>query len=240
MSDHNDKSLDILGVKPVAEALSHATKAGIDGASSFLAKICMPAAEEFGYLLQDKVKNWRAQNTAAILNAAQDRLTGAPQGVHAHPRLVAAVLENGSWSDDRAIQQFWGGLLAASCSEDGSDDGNIIFAKLLGQLTSLQAHVLAHACHTCKKSLSHLGLLTPDGSLVIELNVLMSISQSSDVHRLDRELDNLRDLGLIHGGILLGSAEIDLTPTSLALNLYARCHGHKGPPGDFFGVKAAA
>ena len=60
--------------------------------------------------------------------------------------------------------------------------------------------------------------------------------------RLDRELDHLCTLGLIQGG--LSSAETDQTdetgapigpppasiePTSLALHMYARCHGAHDP-----------
>jgi hypothetical protein len=67
MTENESKSLDVLGVRPVEEAISHATKAAIDGASAFLARICLPAAEEFGLLLQDKVRAWRVRNAVLVV-----------------------------------------------------------------------------------------------------------------------------------------------------------------------------
>jgi hypothetical protein len=136
MPDQNSNSLDILGVKPVADAVSHLSKATVDGASSFLSRICLPAAGEFGLLLQDKVRAWRAKNAVRVVAEAQARLAKylPIQDCHAHPRLVANVIEEGSWADDATLQEMWGGLLASSCSPDGNDDSNLIFIGLLKQL----------------------------------------------------------------------------------------------------------
>lgn len=49
MSEDN-KSLDVLGVKPIADSVNTVTKGTVDGASAFLSRICLPAAEEFGLL----------------------------------------------------------------------------------------------------------------------------------------------------------------------------------------------
>ena len=74
MTDDNSKSLDLLGAKPVAAAIEHVSRTTVDGASNFLGRICMPAAEEFGLLLQDKVRGWRANNTAKVLQAAEEKV----------------------------------------------------------------------------------------------------------------------------------------------------------------------
>jgi len=66
-----NKSLDILGIKPIGNSIEKVTSKTMDGASLFLSRICLPAAEEFGFLLQDKVKNWRATNTQEILEKAE-------------------------------------------------------------------------------------------------------------------------------------------------------------------------
>ena len=50
-----DKSLDIMGVKPVAKAIEKATDKTVDWLCAFFCAICMPASEEFGLLLRDKV-----------------------------------------------------------------------------------------------------------------------------------------------------------------------------------------
>lgn len=240
MADEKSHSLDVFGVKPIADSISHITKATLDGASSFLSRICLPAAEEFGLLLQDKVRVWRAANALKVVAIAQERLPKSKDDFHAHPRLVATMLEHGSWSDDQALQEMWGGLLASSCTQDGRDDSNIIFANLLSHLTSLQVRVLTYSCETCKKVVSPLGLITPADYLIIDLETLKSVTMSDDLHRIDRELDNLRGLELIQHGIDLRSNTVEIAPTSLALNLYARCHGCNGSPVEFFGLSASA
>jgi hypothetical protein len=236
MPEHDSRSLDVLGIKPVADAISHVTKATVDGASAFLSRICLPAAEEFGLLLQDRVRAWRAGNTVRVVAAAQayaERYR-PDQESHAHPRLVATILEHGSWSDDSTLQQLWGGLLTSSCSEDGRDDSNLIFVTLLSQLTALQVRLLAYGCEKCQKMVTPSGLIMPIPGLYVDIPTLNSIAGTADLHRIDRELDHLRGLELIQMGIHAVMQTIDLTPSALALNLYVRCQGFRGSPVEFF------
>jgi len=144
----DSRSLDIFGVKPIAEAISKVTSAAVEGAQAFLSRICLPAAEEFGLLLRDRVRAWRAANIAAITQKAQERLEveKAPEKVHAHPRLVFRIIAEGSWTDDQLLQDMWAGLLAASCSQSGQDDSDLIFVNLLSPLTRMEARVLRYAC----------------------------------------------------------------------------------------------
>ena len=116
------KSLDIFGVKPVADSVSTVVTAATAGASAFLGRICLPAAEEFGLLLRDKVSGWRASNVAAISKCAEATLNEATNAsdLHAHPRLVGAIIEHGSWADDGTLQNMWGGLLASYARQTGA------------------------------------------------------------------------------------------------------------------------
>lgn len=238
MIESNSKSLDILGVKPVADAVSHVTKATVDGASSFLSRICLPAAEELGLLLQDKVRAWRAKNAVCVVAEAQERFDKfiPKQNNHAHPRLVATVIEEGSWADDKTLQEMWGGLLASSCSADGRDDSNLIFVGLLKQLTGLQIRVLNHACQASVKVVDNNGLIAIKTHLILDISAIIEIAGTDDIHRIDQELDHLRGIGLIIQGFTPGTSNVDLTPSSLALNLYVRCQGYRGSAVDFFDV----
>jgi hypothetical protein len=232
--------LDILGLKPISEAVNTVTKGGVEGAAAFLGRICLPAAEEFGLLLQDRVRAWRARNAACVAQKAEHILATsvAETSVHAHPRLVGVVLEQGSWMDASEVQDLWAGLLASSCSESGRDDSNLMFADILARLSVSQVHVLEYVCSQCKKSLSEGGLPVSD-VLSIPLSDLQSIAGVTDLHRLDRELDHLRSLELTtpHSGFSLTSTEsVEVTPTTLALQMFARCKGHRGDPGIFFGL----
>jgi len=239
------KGLDIFGVKPIAQAVETVTAGTVAGASAFLSRICLPAAEEFGLLIQDKVRGWRAKNAALIASKAEVKLGAQPetQDVHAHPRLVGLILEQGSWIEVDEIQEMWAGLLASSCTEDGLDDSNLMFADLLSRLSASQARILDHACRHAGKVVAPNGLIfVPfDGEVHIDLETLHSVSGVTDLHRLDRELDHLRGLELINpdgGGFNLNSPvpTADATPTTLALQMFARLSGYRGDPVPFFGL----
>ena len=129
---------DLFGLAAYGEAINTLAKGAVDGAGAFLSKICLPAAEEFGLLLRDKVSAWRAKNAIDITQEAEKIL--ADQNaleVHAHPRLVMKILSEGSWTNDEKVKSFWAGLLASSCTEDGNDESNVIFLNILSQITSL-------------------------------------------------------------------------------------------------------
>lgn len=244
MMDDTSKSLDILGVKPLAGAIEHASKATIDGASNFLSRICMPVAEEFGLLLQDKVRAYRVRNEAAILLEAEKRLEKHQPGarVSIHPRLLAATLGAGSWTDDDALQKMWAGLIASACSVDGRDDANLIFTDLMSRLTAAQVRIVNFAVETTSKIVSQHGLISPSGNFLAGIPALLNVSKLSDVHRLDIELDHLREVGLIMKGFDANTpipALVDVTPTSLAMNLYVRCQGFVGPAPDYFDLAPA-
>lgn len=82
------KSLDVLGAKPLAEAICHLLKGVVEGVGAFLSRICLPAAEEFGLLLQDKVRAWRSKNAVAVMAIAESRYERFQSGQlrHAPPR----------------------------------------------------------------------------------------------------------------------------------------------------------
>jgi hypothetical protein len=72
--------------------------------------------------------------------------------------------------------------------------------------------------------------------LLVELKIIEEITECSDFHRLDRELDHLRALELINGGFDPDSTDADITPSALALQLYVRSQGYIGSPIDYFGL----
>jgi hypothetical protein len=61
---------------------------------------------------------------------------------------------------------------------------------------------------------------------------------------MERDLNFLSELGLIeksksNGSTLLPSKVVRITPTSLGLQLFARCKGHRGSLQDYFAVDFA-
>jgi hypothetical protein len=241
MADPPSKSLDVLGIKPVGDAVNAVTEGVVKGASAFLSRICLPACEEFGLLLRDKVSAWRARNAVQITQRAERKLNESGAGdVHAHPRLVGQILEQGSWSDDETVQELWAGLMASSCDAEGRDDSNMMFVDLLSRLSVSQVRILNYACQNAVKRVSAAGWLTAD-ELSLSLEKLKEISGVSDFHRLDRELDHLRTFGLfpdLGGGFSPHSTFAGITPSSLALHMFARCNGYRGDPPSFYTLTA--
>lgn len=137
-----DVSLDLLGIKPVAAAAEHASKAVVDGVGKFLSAICMPAAEEIGLALRDRVARFRQKNLADIVHKTQERLeqqSAVPTG-ECSPPLVRQIIEEASWVDDACIQDMWAGLLATACTTEVDD--SILYTDVLKRLSPFQARVL--------------------------------------------------------------------------------------------------
>jgi hypothetical protein len=239
MTGDRSPSGDLLGIAPFGDAVRVLAQGTVDAAGAFLSRICLPAAEEFGYLLRDKVHAFRTKNILTVVAAAEAKLLeGATRDLHAPPRLVGAILEEASWVEDPNVQDMWAGLLASSCSSDGTDDANVLFVDLLRRLTRVQVRILDFACRTAEKKRTPLGLVVA-GQLSLELTPLQALTRETDVQRLDRELDHLSSLELLdHGGFPVShDATLALiTPTSLALHMYVRCQGSSRSPVDFFSV----
>jgi hypothetical protein len=235
------KSTDILGIAPYGQAVKVVAKGAVDGAGAFLGRICLPAAEELGLLLRDRIANWRRANAVSIAQTAE-RMLGDASSLHAHPRLVLQILENGSLVDDGTLQEMWSGLLASSCSRDGRDESNLTFVSLLRDLTSSKVRILNYACASAQKKLSPAGWLEAERD-TCTAEALIEVTQVTDLHRLDRELDHLRSIGLltINSGFLVRSEDriADVTPSPLGLQMYAKCRGHRGSLEEFFGLKGS-
>lgn len=239
--DSNNYSVDILGIKPIGDAANSVVNKSLGGIEGFLKAVCVPALEEFGLLLKDKVRHWRFNNISKILDKAQGKLCFENESLQfkAHPRVALAIIENGSLNDHDELQEMWAGLFASSCTVEETDDENLIFIDLLKQLTVCEARILRYACENTRKIIYENGLIV-GSKLKIELNILMEITGVKEVHRLDRELDHLRSLELIARGSIFGNVggfdasdpqlSANITPTALALSLYTRIQGHNSDP----------
>ena len=238
MPEEKSTSLDILGTKPLADSVHAITKGALDGAGAFLSRICLPAAEEFGLLIRDKVSAWRARNLVSVIQRAEDLLSKDPtlKDFHAHPRLVASVIENGSWADAASVQDLWAGLLTSSCTHDGTDQSNLIFINILSQISTTEALLFRHLCETAEKVKSQGGWIGPKTGMHIAIDELQRITGLSDIHRIDLELDHLRTIGLTEGGFNPHATIATVVPSALGLQMYVRCQGYAGSPLDYFGL----
>ncbi|MFV5695924.1 Abi-alpha family protein [Flavobacterium sp. LB3P122] len=235
----NKSSLDILGLKPIGDAVNTGVEKSFQGLEGFLKSVCLPALDEIGLLLKDKVRHWRLCNILNIMEKAKGKLDfqGESLQIKSHPRIALSIIENGSLNDNDEIQELWAGLFTSSCTEDGQDDENLIFVDLLKQLTVAQARILKFSCESSRKILYKNGLVVGD-DLEADCNLLIELTKTNNIHRIDRELDHLRSLELIHsaGGFKAASEELiaNITPTALALNLYIKSQGYNINTADYF------
>lgn len=242
--NYSEQNSDILGLKGFGDSVRIVTQGIVDGAGAFLEKVCLPAAEELGLALRDRVSSWRSNNAYQMLSTANDLYiaNGMPPGA-VNPRLIHQAVDQGSWIEDEVIQRMWAGLLCSAVSQDSSDE-NLMFLNLLSQLSGLQARILVESV---KSSYKH----TIRHELVIAQRLTLSIDQikkvagSKDIQRIDRELDHLRVIGLIGiagglnagGGIDAASGMVDITPTPMAIHLYVRAQGSIQSPALFFNLE---
>ena len=234
MSDKG--ALDLLGVKGLSESIRIATQGSIDAAAAFLSRLCLPAVEELGLALRDRVSEWRAKNAVEMLSrASRIYNSGDPRPLdRLSPRLVAVAFEEASWIDDKQIQAMWSGLLASSVSPDGKSDENLLFMNLLKQLSSLEIVMLSYGVEKSTKYVATHGLVVVNRrGMVITTRDLPTLF-AEDLHRIDRELDHLHQLGLVGRGIDLQTGDADLTPSPLALHLYVRARGSRLSPAEYW------
>lgn len=245
MSKEPTNSVDVLGLKSYGDAVNTAVKGTLEGAGAFLSRVCLPVAEELGLLFRDRVSHWRAIQAAKITEKAERKLrdVSGSETWYAHPRVVGRVVETGSWVDADDVQDMWAGLLASACTPDGKDEANIMFIEMLSQLTASEALIFRYACEAARKRVTDLGTVKSD-EVIITLKQLIEVTGIEDVFRLDRELDHLRNIGLldIMSGLTaqLSARETEpygnITPSDLGIQMYVRCQGSRLTPVEYFKV----
>ena len=237
MVKHQSDSSDLLGIRQFGEAakISAETtkvlvKAGIQGAGEFLGRVCLPAAEQFGLFLGERVQLWRLKNFARIEHEAK-RILGdkvLSGKLQVHPRIGIKIVQEGSLADDPELQRMWAGLLATSCTESGTDETNLIFVNLLSQLSTPQAKIIRYVVLSCaSRKLPHPShLYSPE--VKVEMSALceeVGLNQAI----LLRELAHLQSLGLLRHQLLgrSNALSVNVHVIEVTLLFYARCEGFK-------------
>lgn len=154
----DSSSRDLLGIAPYGEALKEATSRTLDGAAAFLSRICLPAAEEFGLALRDKVHQWRTRNLGERVVCAAELVAATGVEPREVPmRTLTPLLEGASREDDPELAALWTALLA-NAAHPSSAHVPPIYPVLLGQLSPLDARVLI-----CTRDLAMRGLTSTQG-----------------------------------------------------------------------------
>lgn len=119
------------------------TTVGLGAVAAYLGKdgiqkLLGPTADYLGQGLRDFTQK-RAQTIGEIFANASSKLgekINAPGEVP--PKVLKAVLDEGSFSNDTLAVEYLGGILASSRSEDGRDDRGARMARVADSLSTYQ------------------------------------------------------------------------------------------------------
>ena len=214
----------------------------ISEAVAFLSRICPGGAEKVGKLLCGRLSNHKLANAIAIVLKAENLLglESAIDRLRADPDLVVRVLEDGSCTDEDWLKHFWAGILATSCAVEDKDESSLVFVELFSQLTTFPVRILTVVCTKATKVLTESGSISAR-PLSCKIEDLMLTTGSRGL-QIERDLERLSELGLIekrdsNSPMLLARDEVHVTPSSLGLQLFARCKGHRGSQQDFYSAE---
>ena len=203
----------------------------------FLKALCMPAAEQFGVILGEGLKIWRIKNITPILQDAMAKLEkrGSLNNVKMHPRIAIKIIEEGSLIEDPDLQKMWAGIFASSCTEDGTDETNLIFVNILSQLSSSQAKIIALPFIEGNYNKRYQYEGSEYTEIEKEKSALLAYTGLPTWGILERELEHLDGLGLAGFRTSRSSRDISIFIhyNEAALWLYARCQGHTGSLQEF-------
>jgi hypothetical protein len=130
--------------KTIEEGAKNTLGKLLDGISSFLGSICMPAAEEFGLYLRDRVAIYRITNLHRVISKTQKKIANHQNEIshNISPKLLKSILDESSWADDEAVQEMWAGLLSGAILNDERKDDSVIYVNQLKELSTYEARVL--------------------------------------------------------------------------------------------------
>lgn len=131
-----DKKIDIT---------STVVEKGLDIAKTFLDKLIIPAVEETGLLLQDKVTKWRFNNQIKMLNKAKaycEKNGINPKKVSL--KVLCPLLDYAGLEEDEVLQDKWS-LLLSNMVDSGQNIENHVFPYILSQISTNEFLILETA-----------------------------------------------------------------------------------------------
>ncbi len=209
----------------------------VDGAGELLSRLCLPAANELGQILSDRLRGIRLANLAKIeakakakMQAIEDEQGGAlklPQSI------CIEVMDSGSKVCDDGLQDLWAGLLASSCTKDGTDDSSLQFIHLISRFSPQQAKLFRWIYESCQIVKDGAGVIQGD-HFTPSPHALMTAAAPCDQHSLAASLAGLASLGLFHATTSSGQRPC-LGLSALGVMLSLRVRGITTDPETHFG-----
>jgi hypothetical protein len=116
--------------------------AGIVAAGWAGRKLVGPLFDEIAEDWRHRYSERRMRNLNRIGRIAQAKLgSEIDDRGQVPPRVLLRVMEEGSWCDGPVMAEYFGGILAASRSADGTSDRGASWAGLVSRLSTLDVHL---------------------------------------------------------------------------------------------------
>lgn len=208
-------------------------------ALAFYRRICPSATHELKLLFREGLGNLRVPHAIAIAQRAEIMLSTEPnfEKVRAPQSIVIRVVQEGSWAEDSAAQQLWAGVLVTACTLMGDDESNLPYLDLLAEMATVDTRLYLEACTKSPKVFASNGAVSAQ-TIMRTAEEMMKVTGVHDLAKIDRNLLQLSILGLLEprnkAKYFSYDQDANLTPTALGLELFARCHGHRGAPHEYF------
>jgi hypothetical protein len=197
-----------------------------------LQKVFGPALTEIG----EDLKKLYAKGRDKLVAAALRKVENPEDGKQANLRVTRDVLWNGAFTEDEVCAEYFGGILAASRSEDGKDDSAIQFVDVIKSLSAKQLRLHYVIYHSLN-------------SLLVAAKTPVNVAQGTELspkslwfsaldltHRLGLRIDT--DLNILHRQGLISEYKTDVhkldetrvlpyamvRPTTFGVLLYASAH----------------
>lgn len=246
--------------KTIEEGAKQSVGKLTEGISSFLSSICMPAAEEFGLYLRDRVAIFRATNLHRVVLKAQRRIEGE-EGLSSKdvsPKLLKSIVDEAQWADCDAVQEMWAGLLSGAILSNESSDDSIIYVNQLKELSAYEARLLNLVYSDLRVASSPRPITLCKGFFQVSnkiehhittildlspkpLNYIVQNQSHDDILRerknwslalgfVKPQLESMVRRGLIQDWEETARDTIIFHPTPTGLDLYMRCSGYKVYP----------
>lgn len=207
----------------------------VNKALSFVLRISPAAEEEVLQMVSSRVSLEQVGRLVDIALMAEE-IASARNDALRHDvssKLVLRILQDGAKVDEERTRRMWAEVLAASCYQDANEDEILNHVVLLSRLDAVQMRIFDAACRRAMQAGWEQGFSFRQ-DLHCGADEVKKITHIQNMMAIERDLNHLYELGLMEltvRPVLCQEVErVNLTPTSLALKLYAQCKGQPEPP----------
>lgn len=122
---------------------------GALAAKPLLERLLGPSFEYVGKAMADLLARYGNANVSEIFGRAATRLAQSEVEGAVHPRVLKAVIEDGSFASDPATQEYFAGLLSSAVGEE-PDDAAVFFLSQVKHMSAEQVR-LHHALYSLRR-----------------------------------------------------------------------------------------